>query len=774
MTKTPNTTGITAMNHCLTYVVGVYDNQPKPLTPEMMDLLLGMHKTKVNTEQYRATGNEQLKKALPAVLFNGLYSKDHAEAWLKQDKTHTRRQDQCYLPSPFYGIDIDLKGCPEQLYTLVKERIQEHLGGQPEEHLVMAYKSPSLGLRLVVRRTPNLTLEQERCRWEKILGMPCDPTCKNLSRLYLLTSKDDVLHYDPKALFSFDGHDSCNFLSEEDSHKREKPQTETSAPEQTDEKRLQGAYKHTAKGVKYTSEQLQDIAEELAHIIAGGAAQKGMRNGLTYEIAKLMRHITGDDTDTLSMVIPMYEESYKKHMDAINNALRYGKALPYIPSDLQRAINRAMSTENPSAAPDDESTTAPQMPDTLPASMQAILNGTPEKSRAAVAMSVFSALRALMYNVSFKYINNTSQEPCFLYLCVADQGSGKTAIRPPLKGILHEVEKRDEITRQEEQQWREKCETLGANKDKPKRPSSPKQIVQANMTEASLVNLMRRADGHSLFTYGEELDKLLHLKGASEIIRSAFDCEQYGQERVGAGSICDVVTLKWSFVYSTTPATASRILKNEISNGTLSRLCLGTIECDADDWGEETPMFGNFDQEYITSVAAYTQRLRQTPSGVLTCNEAIQWANEEKARQIDRLKMMDAKYLSPFLWRSLQMAFWRACMLYIMNDSQWSPEIEQFASWSLRYDMWVKLHYFGQMIENCLDTAQNGSRQPTVLLALLPSTFTRDEARIMRRQQGRDSSSRSLRNMLNTWVKRGFIRYDKEKQIYIKITQQSA
>jgi hypothetical protein len=88
--------------------------------------------------------------------------------------------------------------------------------------------------------------------------------------------------------------------------------------------------------------------------------------------------------------------------------------------------------------------------------------------------------------------------------------------------------------------------------------------------------------------------------------------------------------------------------------------------------------------------------------------------------------------------------------------------------------MWVKLHYFGQMIENCLDTAQNGSRQPTVLLALLPSTFTRDEARIMRRQQGRDSSSRSLRNMLNTWVNRGFIRYDKEKQIYIKITQQSA
>jgi hypothetical protein len=78
------------------------------------------------------------------------------------------------------------------------------------------------------------------------------------------------------------------------------------------------------------------------------------------------------------------------------------------------------------------------------------------------------------------------------------------------------------------------------------------------------------------------------------------------------------------------------------------------------------------------------------------------------------------------------------------------------------------------MIENCLDTAQNGGRQPTMLLAQLPNTFTRDEARIMRRQQGRDASSRSLRNMLNTWVNRGFIRFDKETKLYTKLTLKSA
>ena len=38
----------------------------------------------------------------------------------------------------------------------------------------------------------------------------------------------------------------------------------------------------------------------------------------------------------------------------------------------------------------------------------------------------------------------------------------------------------------------------------------------------------------------------------------------------------------------------------------------------------------------------------------------------------------------------------------------------------------------------------------------------------MRRRMGKDTSSRALRNMLSTWLHRGFIRQDKERDIYVK------
>lgn len=129
---------------------------------------------------------------------------------------------------------------------------------------------------------------------------------------------------------------------------------------------------------------------------------------------------------------------------------------------------------------------------------------------------------------------------------------------------------------------------------------------------------------------------------------------------------------------------------------------------------------------------------------------------------------MDAKYMLPFLWRSLQMAFWRACILFIMQGKQWTDDIATFASWTLDYDLWVKMHFFGQLIENVATTSQHSDYTPTNLLTQLPDTFTRDDARIMRRRMGKNSSSRALSNMFATWKKRGFITFDPQTNNYHK------
>lgn len=412
------------------------------------------------------------------------------------------------------------------------------------------------------------------------------------------------------------------------------------------------------------------------------------------------------------------------------------------------------------------------LPESLPECISCMLQPVPEVAKPATAMAVFSALRVMLSEVKFRYVDNTLQEPCFQNLCIAEHASGKSAIRQPLKEILHEVQNEDMASREEFEQWREQCAKLSANEARPAEPTTPIRIIQADCTNPALVRLAKRAAPYSLYTYGEELEKLLRLKNFSEVIRSAYDSEVYGQERVSAGAVSEVVQLRWSFNFSTTPATARKTLKNDVLNGTLSRLCISTIMQDPDDWGEEWAMYGDFGEDYRAQVSAYTHFLQEA-KGIIECQQAKDWALREKKRQTDRLKMMDAKYMLPFLFRSLQMGFWRACMLWIMQGRLWSERIEQFASWSIEYDLFNKMHFFGEMIEMQSDN-DNGTystHRTTMLLPQLPETFTRDEAREMRRLMGKSTTSTAVKNMLGQWVHRGLIVWDEEKKAYSKTAE---
>ena len=671
------------------------------------------------------------------------------------------------VPLPRLMLDFDQKGHSQEILERCMQLKQ--LG---KWDILLVEESVRKGTHVLITLPEGMTPQQAQVRFSADVGFQADPALKDVARCIYMVPEDRTLYMNEQI-------DKVTALPPV----QESPEVQESQP------RLQGAYKTSAKGKKeqkplesptssstlpFTMEQLTDIVEELSHIVAGGAPQEGMRNELTYEVAKKMRHLTGDDAPLLAQVIPQWEETPEKHLQAIENALRYGKRLNYIPRDLQRAIDSALGTEaEGSASQADGETSPPPMPCHLPQSMETILQSTPENARPAVAMSVFSALRALMHKVKFTMMDNTQKEGCFLCVCVAPHGSGKAALRPPQKAILHKVAEQDAQTRQQENKWREECATLPANKEKPKRPKGPIRLVQADMTSPALVTLCARAEGHSLYTYGEELDKLMRLRGASEIIRTAYDTEEYGQERVGPASVSDVICLRWNFCYSTTPGMLLKIMRNDVLNGTLSRLNLSTILIDEDDWGEETPLYGEYGEDYRQSIEPYLQHLEQC-RGTIRCEEALEWCKREKLLQIDRLKMMDAKYMQPFLWRSLEMGFWRACLLYIMHGGEWSEEIAEFASWSVRYDLWCKMHFFGHIIEASTQEQTQHHYRPTSLLAQLPNEFTRDDARIMRRRLGKDTSSRALRNMLNTWLHRGFIRLDKERDVYIKNQERDA
>ena len=108
-------------------------------------------------------------------------------------------------------------------------------------------------------------------------------------------------------------------------------------------------------------------------------------------------------------------------------------------------------------------------------------------------------------------------------------------------------------------------------------------------------------------------------------------------------------------------------------------------------------------------------------------------------------------------FRANVIAYLKAMVLYVAHGEVWTPEMEEFVRWSLKYDMWCKMQFFGEAIEEREYTSyrQAKNKGPQNLLDLLPEIFTMEEAGTMRQRIGIQQGS--LGQMLSNWKFRGYI-----------------
>ena len=161
-------------------------------------------------------------------------------------------------------------------------------------------------------------------------------------------------------------------------------------------------------------------------------------------------------------------------------------------------------------------------------------------------------------------------------------------------------------------------------------------------------------------------------------------------------------------------------------------------------------------------------------------NKEIQIVASELAKTMvaecaDFARLSQSRVYENLSFRANVIAFLKAMVLYVAHGEVWTPEMEDFIRWSLKYDLWCKMQFFGKDIE---DEEEGDNRRPARgpqnLLDPLPEVFTREEAGLMRQRLGVRGGS--LRQMLNNWKSRGYIdcygevltRNDINRQQYIK------
>jgi hypothetical protein len=253
----------------------------------------------------------------------------------------------------------------------------------------------------------------------------------------------------------------------------------------------------------------------------------------------------------------------------------------------------------------------------------------------------------------------------------------------------------------------------------------------------------------------EEIKKVGNgnIETVTQILRRDFDNDKYGQERRGNQSAKTRTVLRWNIVFSTTPETAANFFANNIENGTFSRMNLCTI---VKEDVERRPKFGHYDAAFDKKLSIYLARL-ESAKGTIICPQAKRLAEKLLDRAEDRALMIGDDSYVHLSYRGAVIAFRKSILLYIMCGMKWSKEIEALAMWSLKYDMWCKMHFFGQQMSAQMEGEVVRTRGPQNLLDMLADTFTQEDAKQVRIRANKKPYPNQ---MLCMWVKRGYITQD--------------
>ena len=513
-------------------------------------------------------------------------------------------------------------------------------------------------------------------------------------------------------------------------------------------------YEQTYDGVPY-----EEITKALVDLM-GGAPAHGNRNNFIYREACLLRYICNSEAAWIKQVIEIFGEDEAKAFASVESACKVAQSSE-MPQLVKQAVELARKNYLAKQATEKAGIYAdvpPQMPARLPKLIKLLTSKVPADFKAPVAMAVFPPLAAHLKGVTFRYIDNQVHEAAMMNLLVAPMSSGKSAVNGPIDCIIEDLVQMDKVNRQKEQEWKDEVNTMGDNKKKPVRPEDICiRIVSPDLTRAAYIQRLddaQKAGDAYLYCKMDEVDMLKKFNDPSQLIRLCWDNSEDGQERVGTKSVTARVKTRFNWNASSTIAVTQKFFSvREVADGAVSRLSLATIFLPE---FAPCPVVGNYDAQFKSQLAPYIHQLNAA-SGSKECRKVRQLIERLGSELMELAQLAYNKPYAEFAKRSLANGFRRAMVLYLANGEKWEKAIEDFIVWSVKYDLWCKMRFFGNQMQEAIDADSRMVYHATGvsnLLLFVHDTF--DKVEIQRVCQIHGTKTK-LAILLCNWKKRGFI-----------------
>ena len=681
-----------------------------------------------------AAGHEKLKRILPI--------------WTPccaRFKNNHRAVKDALMPLQRLMLDFDEKGHSKEI---LKRSLQLQKEGKWE--ILLVEESVRRGTHVLITLPEGMTPQEAQQRFSKDVGFEADPALKDIARCIYMVPESYTLYVNER-IFSpqsvTESHGVSNNPADEEI---EKDSVELSVLR--GEKENTSTYPQTYEDIPY-SQIVETLEEQM-----GGQPEHGSRNNFIFSMACHLRYVCNDDANWIAQILPTYGENREKWMATIRSACARSQT-KQMPRIMRRTLTICKSEADTHVS--DTENEPPKMPKKLPPLIKLLVSKTPQIYRPAVAHAVFPALATHLWRTTFRYIDNVEHEATLMNVLMAGTGAGKNCITDPINRILKDIRKRDMDNLQREKEWKKEMQTKGANKDKRQRPEGLViQEIDPDMTNAAFVQRLADAEERFLYTKMNEIDQFDALKTSArskahfQIMCLAFDPGNvYGQTRIGTGSVSERVCIRFNWNASTTIQKGQAYFRSVLTDGPISRINFCTIP--ERPIGSEMPVYGTYDANFDEELRPYIERLNKA-RGPIECKGAKQLARKLKEECAEFARLSQSRVYENLSFRANVIAFLKAMVLFVAQGGVWDEVTEDFIRWSLQYDLWCKMQFFGGAIEEVENAGTtNRKRGPQNLLDLLPDVFTREEASQMRIRQGIVHGS--VGNMLATWKKRNYI-----------------
>ena len=676
-------------------------------------------------------GEEELKSQLPVWT-----------AHCAEFKNNHRSSADALKPLKRLMFDFDEKGHTEEIKKILLEK-------SPYTVLLIE-ESVRRGTHVLVELPDGVTPDEAQETMKTITGFEPDKAVKDVARCIYMVPMGHT-HYVHARLFEPEVRSvECVVRSEIT------PEIQTPVfPDQF-------------KGVPYSS-----IISEYWNR-TGGEPIRGERNKRLHQLAANLRAICENSENWLLEVMPTFGLSVQEMRTIIHSACKE----PTKGSRMMDQIVNSLKGENFSEDIDEEdekvqSSKFNVQSNKLPIGLKESLIGVPKNMQMPVLCSVLPIAGAYADQVEVEYCDGNTQHLGLMSIILGEQASGKSVCKHAVDVWKRQFEEEDALARKREEEWKERKKARKANEKAPDDPHVLIRMMPVTVSCSTLLKRFKNANGHTLYSFGEELDTLRKTNGAGswsskyDIYRLAFDRGEWGQDYNSDQAESGVVRVAYNWSILGTYGAMRKCFKSDnIENGLSSRILVAEMP---DNSFSKMPRFKKRTKEDEAKIQEAVTKLRSYSGFIDTprLRRAIeQWVEEkrvEAAKDIDHVKDTYRK-------RAAVIGFRAGVIFHLLETSsnaqgnrmRESKACIDFALMMAEYCLESQIKVFGNDLQNQYIDAESECRRYGANYSVfdqLAPLFSIDDLRAMKRDS---CSEAAIRKIISRWHRDNWIeRIDK-------------